>query len=71
MEKLIHPLSLENWILYIQEYNFFYEFVNHFHNVKLKYAVKIKGFDPNRIFMEHMLSIGFKNPFIHAILSEE
>jgi hypothetical protein len=47
------------------------EFVNHFHNVNLKYVEKIKGFDPNRIFVEHMLSVGFSNSFIHIILSEE
>jgi hypothetical protein len=47
------------------------EFVNHFHNVNLKYVEKIKGFDPNKIFVEHMLSVGFNNSFIHTILSEE
>lgn len=47
------------------------EFANHFNNVNLKYAEKIKGFDPNKIFVEHMLSIGFSNSFIHTILSEE
>jgi hypothetical protein len=31
------------------------EFANHFNNVNLKYVEKIKGFDPNKIFVEHML----------------
>jgi hypothetical protein len=47
------------------------EFVNHFHNVNLKYAEKIKGFDPKKISIEHMLALGFKNSFINTILSEE
>jgi hypothetical protein len=47
------------------------EFVNHFHNVNLKYVEKIKGFDPNRIPVEHMSEIGFSNSFIHTIMSEE
>jgi hypothetical protein len=47
------------------------EFVNQFHNVNLKYAKMIKGFDPNKIFVEHMLEVRFKNSFIHTILSEE
>jgi hypothetical protein len=37
----------------------------------MNYVERIKGFDPNIIFMEHMLSVGFKNSFIHTILSEE
>jgi hypothetical protein len=47
------------------------EFANHFHNLNLKYAEMIKGFDPNKIFVEHMLTIGFNNSFIHIVLSEE
>jgi hypothetical protein len=47
------------------------EFVNHFHNLNLKYAERIKGFDPNEIFVEHMLSVGFSNSFIHIVLGEE
>ena len=34
------------------------EFVGHFNNVSLKYAEKIKGFDPNKTFVEHMQSMG-------------
>jgi hypothetical protein len=37
------------------------EFANHFHNLNLMYAEKIRGFDPNIIFMEHMLTMGFSN----------
>jgi hypothetical protein len=46
------------------------EFVNHFNNVNLRYAEKIKGFDPNKIFLEHILSVALINSFIHTILSE-
>jgi hypothetical protein len=47
------------------------EFVNHFHNENMKYAEKIKGFDPKKIFMEHMMLVGFNNSFICTIFSEE
>jgi len=47
------------------------EFTNHFHNLNLKYTENIRGFDPNKIFMEHMLTMGFRNSFIHTVLGEE
>jgi hypothetical protein len=47
------------------------EFASHFNNVSLNYVEKIKGFDPKKISIEHMLSIGFSNSFIQTILSEE
>jgi len=47
------------------------EFASHFNNVNLKYVEKIKGFDPNKIFVEHMLSVGFGNFLIQTILNEE
>jgi hypothetical protein len=47
------------------------KFESHFNNVNLKYAEKIKGFDPNKIFVEHMLSLGFSNLFIQTTLNEE
>jgi hypothetical protein len=47
------------------------EFENHFHNVNMKYVERIKGFDPNEIFLEHMLAVGFNNSFLHIVLSEE
>jgi hypothetical protein len=51
--------------------NKIYEFENHFNNVNLKHVEKIKGFDPSKIFVEHMISVGFSNSFIHTILNEE
>jgi hypothetical protein len=33
------------------------EFAGHFNNVSLKYAKKIKGFDPRKTFVEHMQSM--------------
>jgi hypothetical protein len=47
------------------------DFVNHFDNVSIMYDEKIKGFDPKKIFVEHMLAVGFINLFIHIILNEE
>jgi hypothetical protein len=45
--------------------------VNHFHNVDLKYVENINGFDPNRIFVEHIMAVGLNNSFIHIVLSEK
>jgi hypothetical protein len=39
-------------------------FANHFNNVSLKYAENIKGFDTNKIFVGHILSVGFNKSFI-------
>jgi len=39
--------------------------------MSLKYVERIKGFDPNKIFVEHMLSVGFSNSFIQTTLNEE
>jgi hypothetical protein len=46
------------------------EFANHFNNVNLKYVEKIKGFDPNKIFVGHIISMGFSNSLIQIILNE-
>jgi hypothetical protein len=71
MEKQCIPLPWKIGDFIFKNTNKFDEFVNHFHNVNLKYVENINGFDPNKIFMEHMLSVGFNNSFIHIILSEE
>jgi hypothetical protein len=47
------------------------EFTCHFHNLNLKYAEKVKGFDPSGIFVEHLLVVGFNNSFINTILNED
>jgi hypothetical protein len=47
------------------------EFMNHFHNLNLKYAERLKGFDPSGIFVEHLLAVGLSNYFINAILNED
>jgi hypothetical protein len=47
------------------------EFTSHFHNLNLKYAERIRGFDPNGIFVGHMLTMGFSSSFIHTVLGEE
>jgi hypothetical protein len=45
------------------------EFVCHFHSLNLKYAEKVKGFDPSGIFVEHLLVVGFNNSFIKIIMN--
>jgi hypothetical protein len=47
------------------------ELPGHFHNLNLKYAERVKGFDPSGFFVEHPLAIGFNNSFINAILNED
>ena len=47
------------------------EFANHFQKLNLKYVENIRGFEPNKIFLEHMLTVGFSNSCIHSILGEE
>jgi hypothetical protein len=39
--------------------------------VSLKYVENIKGFDLNKIFVGHMLYVGFNSSFIQTILNEE
>jgi hypothetical protein len=47
------------------------EFAGHFKNLNLTYAERLKGFDPNGIFREHLLSVGFSSSFIHRRLTED
>jgi hypothetical protein len=58
-KKFIH-LSWKIGDFVFRNINKIDEFVNHFNNVNLKYVEKIKGFDPKKIFLEHMLSVGFQ-----------
>jgi hypothetical protein len=46
-------------------------FVGHFNNLNLRYAESLRGFDPNGIFIEHLLAIGFSSSFIHTRLNED
>jgi hypothetical protein len=39
------------------------EFAAHFNNLNLRYAERIRGLDPNGIFLEHLLAVGFNNSF--------
>jgi hypothetical protein len=39
--------------------------------VSLKYAENIKGFDLNKIFVGHMILVGFNKSFIQTFLNEE
>jgi hypothetical protein len=46
-------------------------FAGHFHNFNLKCAEKVKGFDPDGIFVEHLLVVGFNSSFTDTILNED
>jgi hypothetical protein len=47
------------------------EFSGHFKNLNLTYAERLKGFDPDGIFREHLLAVGFSSSFIHRHLTED
>jgi hypothetical protein len=47
------------------------EFAGHFNNLNLRYAERLRGFDPNGIFLEHLLAVGFSSSFIHTHLNED
>ena len=47
------------------------EFVAHFNKLNLTYAERLKGFDPNGIFREHLLGVGFNTSFIHTHLNQD
>jgi hypothetical protein len=63
------PWKVEDFVF--RNMNKIDEFTNHFHNLNLKYAKKIRGFDPNGIFVKQMLKVGFSSSFIHIVLGEE
>jgi hypothetical protein len=39
------------------------KFAAHFNNMNLGYDQRLRGFDPNGIFLEHLLVVGFNNSF--------
>jgi hypothetical protein len=47
------------------------EFTGHFNKLNLTYDERLKGFDPNGIFREHLLAVGFRISFIHRRLTED
>jgi hypothetical protein len=47
------------------------ELACHFNNLNLRYDERIRGFDPNWIFLEHLIAVGFNNSFIHTRLNED
>jgi hypothetical protein len=46
------------------------KFAAHFKKLNLTYTERIKGFDPNGIFQEHLLGVGFNTSFIHTHLTQ-
>jgi hypothetical protein len=47
------------------------EYSTHLNQFNLKYAEKIRGFDPSHIFLDHMTSVGFNNAFTNTLMFEE
>jgi hypothetical protein len=57
------PLPWKFMDFIVKNMNKIDSFASHFHNVNLKYAEKVKGFDLNGIFVEHLLTVGFNQLF--------
>ena len=47
------------------------EFADHFKKLNLTYDERLKGFNPNGIFQEHLLGVGFNTSFIHRHLTQD
>jgi hypothetical protein len=47
------------------------EFAAHFKKLNLTYIERIKVFDPNDIFGEHLLGVGFNTSFIHRHFTQD
>jgi len=47
------------------------EFSTHLNKLNVTYDERIKGFNPNEIFQEHLLVVGFNNSFIHRHLTQD
>jgi hypothetical protein len=44
-------------------------FADHFHNFNLKCVEKVKGFDPDGIFVENLLAVSLNNSFTDTIMN--
>jgi hypothetical protein len=64
-KKQFIPLPWKVGDLVCRNVNKIDEFAVHFKKLNLTYAERLKGFDPNGIFREHLLAVGFSSSFIH------
>jgi hypothetical protein len=46
------------------------EFAAHFNNLNLRYDEILRGFDPNKLFLQHLQTLGFDNYFFKKHLTE-
>jgi hypothetical protein len=70
-KKQFIPLPWKVGDFVLRNVNKIDEFAGHFNNLNLKYAERIRGFDPNGIFLEHLLVVGFNNYFIQTRMNED
>jgi hypothetical protein len=47
------------------------DFSTHLNNLNLMYIERLKGFNPNGIFQENLLGVGFNTSFIHTHLTQD
>jgi hypothetical protein len=69
-KKQFNPLHWKVKDFVFRNINKIDEFLGHFKNLNLRYAKRLRGFEPNGIFVEHLLVVGFNNYFIHTLLNE-
>jgi hypothetical protein len=70
-KKKITPLPWKVGDFIFRNMNKIDEFVGLFHSLNLRYVERIKGFYPSKIFVEHLLEIGFINSFINIVMNED
>jgi len=70
-KKQLMPLPWKVGDFIFRNMNKIEKFTGHFHSLNFKYDEKVKGFDPNGIFVEHLLVVSFFNSFINVILNED
>jgi hypothetical protein len=70
-KKLFIPLPWKVRDFVCRNVNNIDEFFGHFKKLNLTYDERLKGFDTNGIFQEHLLAVGFNNSFIHRHLTED
>jgi hypothetical protein len=69
-KKLFIPMPWKLGDFVLRNINKIDEFTAHFNNLNLRYVEILRWFDPNKLFLEHLLTLGLDNSFFQKHLSE-
>jgi len=69
-KKMFIPLPWKVGDFMLSNVNKIDEFAAHSSNLNLRYAESLRGFDPNKIFLQHLQTLGFGNCFFKKHLTE-